>query len=103
MLKVTNCELNASTAKAMAKRVMKDRNMRVAERFVPAESTYVVNLDPKNRIRISLSDNSVTSITETKIGDNRFIKDLHHFKGSFDAVQERFYAMVKDINKAMNK
>lgn len=33
MLKVTNLELNASTAKVIAQRVMEDRGMRVATRF----------------------------------------------------------------------
>ena len=49
MLKVTNLELNASTAKVIAQRVMEDRGMRVATRFVPAESHYVVDINPSTR------------------------------------------------------
>ncbi|MDE6137914.1 MAG: hypothetical protein K2F57_00420 [Candidatus Gastranaerophilales bacterium] len=103
MLKVTNCELNASTAKAIAKRVMKDKDLRIAERFVPAESNYLVPLNDSSRLRIHLSDNNLVCLRESKVADRYFITGLNEVSGSFDKVQKAFYDLVKDINKLIRK
>lgn len=102
MFKVTNCELNASTAKAIAGRVMKDRNMRVTEKFVPADSQYLVNLSPTTRLRINLSNNHLVCLEEMKIGNKHFISGIKEVKGSFDKVQKAFYDLVSDINKIIS-
>lgn len=101
MLKITNCELNARTAKAMAQRVLKDRDMRIARCFVPAESNYVINLSPSTRLRVNLSDNSLVCLEEIKIGNRHFVSGAKEVKGSFDKVQNAFFDLVGDINKIL--
>ncbi len=103
MLKVTNLELNASTAKVIAQRVMEDRGMRVATRFVPAESHYVVDINPSTRYRLNLSDENLVCMQESKVGNKYFITNLSEIKGSFNEVQERFFEIVKDLNKLLRK
>ncbi len=103
MLKVTNCDLNASTAKAIAQRVMKDKGLRVTERFVPADSHYTVNVNSNLRYRINLSDNTLRCYKDFKLGDGLCLTNFSEFKGSFDEVQERFYSLVKDLSKLLNK
>lgn len=103
MCKITNCELNANTAKAVAQRVMRDKGMRIAKHFVPAESNYVVNLNPSTRLRINLFDDSLVCLEERKIGNRHFITGVKEVKGPFDEVQEAFYALVKDINKLISR
>lgn len=61
MLKVTNVELNANTAKAIAKRVLKDNNMHITDKFPPVISEYTVNLNPKKRIVMMLSEDKFTA------------------------------------------
>jgi len=55
MPRITNLELNANTAKAITKRVLKDRNMRIQSSFTPVDSEYMVQLSPKKRMFLNLT------------------------------------------------
>ncbi len=64
MPRITNLELNANTAKAITRRVLKDRNMEIKSGFSPVESEYMVQLTPKKRIILNLSEDTFTTREE---------------------------------------
>lgn len=106
MLKVTNCELNSSTAKAVAKRVLKDRNMQIVNKFSPVVSEYTVNLSPKKRIVMTLSEDMFVTKEQklTSKGWKETVSSIHNNNVKEDAVDNSaFLNTINYINECIER
>lgn len=98
-LKITNMELNADTAKAITKRVLKERNMRITDQFVPAVSDYTVNINPVKRLKLNLTDDTFTCISQQKAGDKWMDMRTGNFQivGPLEVVEDFFIKTLDSL------
>lgn len=102
-LKVTNMELNADTANRITKRVLKDKNMRITDQFAPAVSDYTVNLNPVKRVKLNLTDDTFTCISQQKTGDKWTDMRTGCFQitGPLETLEEVFIKTVESLKYFM--
>ncbi len=101
-MNIKNLSLTADTASAIANRVMKDRAMRITDKFVPAVSDYTVNINSLERVKINLMDDSFSCITEHKRGDKWFIVNAFGCQGTLESVENMFFKTLEKLNKLQN-
>ena len=89
-MKVTNLELNGNSVGKIAKRVMKDRNIHIVDKFTPVISEHIINIKPDRRIILRLTEDTFTSTEQHKyankgwktilksITDNKSMNDLEN-------------------------
>ena len=89
-MKIEDMPLNAKTAKTIAKRVMKDNNMRLTNRFTPVISEYKFQVGDDKRISIVLDENEFVQ------KEQRFHKNMWR-----DAVEKRIKGTLDDIENVL--
>lgn len=105
MLKVTNMDLNANTLEKIAKRVMKDRNMQVVDRFTPVVSEYTVNISPKHRYIFTLEEDKFTTLEQVKTSKGwKNQTQSVHYENSLEQLENAFgiaIGFLKDAYKSV--
>ena len=100
MLKVSveDMALNANTARAIAKRVMKDRDMHIVKRFTPVVSEYSVEVTPNNRYNFRLEDDVFVAQHQVKSENGwETVNELERTHCSVDNVDNDFQMTLADL------
>lgn len=95
--KVTNMVLNSDNAVRIAERVMKDRNMSIRRSFSPVISEHTINIDPKSRIKLTLTDTEFNYSGERLFRNNWKEMIRYKYNDTSEKVEERFLQFVTDI------
>lgn len=102
---VKNLELNANTVKTIAQRVLKDKNMRITDKFVPVISDYTVHINQNRRVKLVLSEDTFLCMAQAK--KNNEWTDMKSgcfgFHGPFEAVEDIFFQTVSALSKFITK
>lgn len=97
-INVKKLALNSDTAKTIAKRVMKDRNMYVTGTLnPPVSSNYKVKVDDRHMININYDDKSLEVMHMAKIGDRWEPSVTNKVFGSVDFVKQRFAEILDEL------
>jgi hypothetical protein len=98
MLRVTNLDLNADTAAAITKRVLKDRNMQIVKRFTPVVSEYTVDVSPNNRYMFRLDDDVFTAQHQVKSENGwQTVGEIERTHSCVDNVDNDFQVTLSDL------
>ena len=89
--------LNARTAKTIAKRVMKNMDMQVVNRFSPVESKYQFHIGDKKRITLHLTEDKFIQ-TEEQLNKGRWKLSTQSVKlGSMPELENFMLESVSNI------
>lgn len=100
---VSNLMLNANTATQIANRVMKDRNIQVVDRFTPVVSQYRFNISPKDRVTLTLTEDSFVKLVEKfKYGKWSMVSEMRT-SGTMQQMEEALICTIDSLNRIAEK
>ncbi len=100
---VTNLMLNANTASQIASRVMKDRNIQIVDQFTPVVSQYKFHISPKDRITLTLTEDSFVKLTERfKYGKWHMVSEMRS-SGTMQQMEDALMVAIDSINRLAAK
>lgn len=100
-MKVTNLELNGNTYRAIAKRVMKDRNIHIVDKFTPVVSEHIIHIKPKRRIVLKLTEDQFSSCEQRLYANNKW-KTTSEFLAFDNGVNNLEDYFINEVINIMN-
>lgn len=95
-------ELNAANAKSIAKRIMKTKQLSVRKQFSPVISEYTLQINPKQRVNLSLTDDCFKYNLQENSGNQWQTSLTDEVNGPLDKLEQMFFGVIERCSKHIN-
>lgn len=82
---------------------MKLNGLNVVTKFPRVNSKYQFNINPSERVRIDVNENSFKCLHETKSGDEWLLSGATGARGPIDFVEKQFSKAMKAVSSMMKE